>query len=194
MKPFVNKKLTKKLIIILIIVAILSGFLPGFAQAKTDTENGGGILEPIEKFVVYLCDKVMQWLQTTFTSTDTLEVGDGTYNFQYSPAIIFSGTVPVFDVNFITPKDEESEQSNDYSKYVKIVMNANYDNSKGNSDSTSFDNASKKEESCFLSEVVPAERTDKKWYVVIHIIGLTKKLECYILNVNIHNLLKDHHM
>lgn len=106
MKAFLNIKTTKKLIIVLIITVILSGFLPGFAQAKTDTENGGRMLEPIERFVVYICDKVMQWMQTTFVSTDDIDQGDGTYNYQFSPAVIFSGTVPAFDIDFINPNDE----------------------------------------------------------------------------------------
>ena len=124
MKPFVNKKITKKIFIILIIITILTGFLPNFVQAETDPEEGGGILEPIEKFVVYLSDKVMQWLQTTFTSSENIEVGDGTYNFQYSPAIIFSGTVPAFDINFIKPN---TDTRSNYESFLRDNRKSYYD-------------------------------------------------------------------
>ena len=100
MKPLKNK-ITKNLIIIFIITAILSGTLPNYAQAATNTNSGGGLLAQIEKFCVFLCDEVMQWLQNTFTSPDSIEQPDGTYEFKYSPGIIFSGTVAAFDINFI---------------------------------------------------------------------------------------------
>ena len=104
MKTFVNK-IKKNLIIILVIMTIISSLLPSYAYAATDTANGGRLLNPIVEFVVFLCDEVMEWLQKVFVSTDGIENGDGTYNFQYSPAIIFSGTVPALDVNFIDPKE-----------------------------------------------------------------------------------------
>ena len=109
MKPYVNKKITKNLIIIFVIVLITNSLLPNFVQAKTDTESGGGLLAPLEQFVVFLCDKVMEWLQNTFTSLDALEVYDGVYEFKYSPAIIFSGKVPALDINFIEPNVKDTE-------------------------------------------------------------------------------------
>jgi len=108
-----KNKTTKNLIIILALTAILSGLLPNYVHAALDTENGGGILEPIEQFVVYLCDNVMQWLQDRFISTEKIEQdnGDYKYNFQYSPAIIFSGKVPALDINFVSQKKEyEAEE------------------------------------------------------------------------------------
>lgn len=103
MKPLKNK-ITKNLIIILSITAILSGVLPNYVYAETDTEEGGGLLAPMEKFCVFVCDNVMQWLQEHLKSTEEIDQGDGTYKFQYSPGIIFSGTIPAFDINFIDPE------------------------------------------------------------------------------------------
>ena len=112
MKPYVNKKITKNLIIIFVIVLITNSLLPNFVQAKTDTESGGGLLAPLEQFIVFLCDKVMEWLQNTFTSPESIDLGGGDYDFRYSPAIIFSGTVPALDINFIDPIGESTTTFN----------------------------------------------------------------------------------
>ena len=105
MKPLKNK-VTKNLIIIFAITVIFSGLLPNYVQAA-NTNSGGGLLAPIEKFCVFICDEVMEWLQNTFTSPDSIEQPDGTYEFKYSPGIIFSGTVAAFDINFIKPGEDK---------------------------------------------------------------------------------------
>ncbi len=118
MKAYINKKTIKNLIIIILIITILSALVPVSVHAKTNTENGGKILTPIEDFALFLGDKVMQWLQNTFMSGDDIEVEEGKWEFKYSPAIIFSGEVPAFDINFIKPNDKtisitEKDGSND---------------------------------------------------------------------------------
>ena len=123
MKPFINKKTTKNLIIVLLIITILTGFSPKFVEAKTDTDGGGKLFNPISEFVTFLCDSLMQWLQDSFISTESIAVGDGKYNFQYSPAIIFSGTVPAFDINFIDPEGHKIEKNHD--SYVKETVTSN---------------------------------------------------------------------
>ena len=129
MKPLKNKKI-KNLIIILAITVILSGMLPNYIYAATDTANGGGILEPIEQFVVYLCDEVMQWMQNMFTSKERIEQSNGeyNYNFQYSPAIIFSGDVPALDINFIDPNKDRSYVI-DFESFVLEKKDEYYQNS-----------------------------------------------------------------
>ena len=111
MKAYVNKKTIKNLIIIIFIITILSALVPVSVHAKTNTENGGKILTPIEDFALFLGDKVMQWLQETFMSKDSIEVEEGKWEFKYSPAIIFSGEVPAFDINFINPNTNTREDS-----------------------------------------------------------------------------------
>ena len=156
MKP-VRNKTTKNIIIILAITAILSGFLPNYSYAVTDTENGGGLLEPIEQFVVYLCDNVMQWLQDKFVSKESLEQENGEYeyNFQYSPAIIFSGDVPALDINFISP-NTSVEVDNDIDNFV-ISKEKEYRNNAEECDESTYNNA--------LEEIKKHEyehRTEKK--------------------------------
>ena len=105
MNLFVNKKLIKNLIIILGIVTMLNGLLPNYAYAAKDTSKGINLLEPLEQFVVFLGDNVMQWLQDIFVTTEKIDQG-GTYKYQFTPAIIFSGKVEAFDINFINPNQD----------------------------------------------------------------------------------------
>lgn len=79
--------------------------LPSFVQANTDINNGGTIFEPILKFAAYLSDACMQCMQNMFVTTDPIEKeenGKKTYEFKYSPAIIFSGDIAGLDIDFIT--------------------------------------------------------------------------------------------
>lgn len=112
MRTFINKKIIRNLIIIMAIITTLSTLVPVSVIAANDTEDGGGILHPIEKFVLFLCDKVMNWLQHTFVSADNIEVEPEVWDFKYSPAIIFSGKVPALDINFIDPMDSISNVGN----------------------------------------------------------------------------------
>lgn len=106
MQKLHNKGLKFKLIICIITAIMLCNFaVPNFAYAKTDPDDGGDLLKAIDQFVAYLGDKVMEWLQNSFTTEAPIENIDGTYNFQYSPAIIFSGGVKALDINFIKPNN-----------------------------------------------------------------------------------------
>ena len=121
-------------------MTILSALVPTPTQAETDTEDGGGILKPIEKFILFVCDKVMQWLQNTFVSAESIKVEDGVWDFKYSPAIIFSGTVPALDVNFISP-NKESLTSNKYDEYIKEHIISYYYAHNNNTDDTAYNQA-----------------------------------------------------
>lgn len=122
----------KKVIATLFILILLFNLLiPNNVQAsqiKPDSNNeeeGGTIFAPICSFITFLCDSVMQFLQNTFISLESIDRGDGTYNFQYSPAIIFSGTVPAFDINFIKPNTDVKTDSNS-GEYIKNHIRAYY--------------------------------------------------------------------
>ena len=138
MKTFKCKNALKKLIVILLISVIVLSFVPSQVHADTDTAEGGETFAPFSKFVTFLCDSIMQFLQSTLTSNQSIEVGDGTYNFQYSPAIIFSGTVPALDINFIKP-NEDTRNTNNYGEFV-LKLVADYLEEEGELDETvSFD-------------------------------------------------------
>lgn len=112
MKTYINKTIIKNLIIIMIITATLSTLVPTSVSAANDTEDGGGILHPIESFVLFLGDKVMEWLQHTFVSAENIEVEPEVWDFKYSPSIIFSGDVPALDINFISPNPGKGNVKN----------------------------------------------------------------------------------
>ena len=110
MRKLHNKGLINKLIMCIITAILLCNFaVPNYTYAKTDPEEGGLLLKALDQFVAFLGDKVMEWLQNTFTTEAPIENIDGTYNFQYSPAIIFSGAVKAMDINFISPNDNLPE-------------------------------------------------------------------------------------
>ena len=126
----VHSRIINKLMICIIAVLMLCNFvMPNYAYAKTDTQDGGDLLVAVAKFVAFLDDKVMQWLQNSFMSMDDIEQEDGKYNFQYSPGIIFSGQVPALDVNFIEPNEDKKESEGGGFTASKISNNiSNYYN------------------------------------------------------------------
>ena len=117
MKKVKAKNLIKQIICIIIVLMLCNFIIPNYAYAiaknpeiqpnvnQAGAKNGdsGVIFAPFCKFITFLCDNVMQFMQNTFTSVEDIEQEDGTYDFKYSPGIIFSGTVPAFDINFINP-------------------------------------------------------------------------------------------
>ena len=102
-------KIVNKIIICLVVVIMLCNFvMPNFSYAVRDTEEGGPLFQSLIEFTTFVGDGLMQWMQNMFTSSDKIEQEDGTYKFKYTPAIIFSGTVPALDINFISPKEDTS--------------------------------------------------------------------------------------
>ena len=112
MKKIKTNNLTKQIICIIIFLMLCNFIMPNITYAAGDDEKGGPIFDPIAKFVTYLCDSIMQYLQNTFTSNANIDNGDGTYNFQYSPGIIFSGKVLGLDINFIEPNTDVRNTNN----------------------------------------------------------------------------------
>ena len=101
-----SQKLKKTIISIIVAIMLCNFVMPVVSFAKTDTEGGGEVFAPIMKFIVYVCDRIFQFLQDSFCSIDSIEKEDGTYVYQYAPATIFSGKILAFDINFIDPNKE----------------------------------------------------------------------------------------
>lgn len=155
----------KKVIATLFILILLfNSLIPNNVQAsqiKPDSNNeeeGGTIFAPICSFITFLCDSVMQFLQNTFTSLESIERGDGTYNFQYSPAIIFSGTVPAFDINFIKPNTDVKKSSNS-GEYIKKYI-ASYYIQKDVKYKDQYENAQKRDERFVIKGRVPLQQAN----------------------------------
>lgn len=155
MKKEKTNKLSKQIICIIIVLMLCNFIVPNFTYAAND-EDSGTIFAPISKFITFLCDSIMQFLQNTFTSVESINQGDGTYNFQYSPAIIFSGTVPAFDINFITPNTNVKE-SNNYGKYVRDHVATCYVN-RNQEDKEKFEYAKNRDKRFVIEGRVPLQQ------------------------------------
>ena len=69
---------------------------------------GGALFKPIFQFVCSIGDIAIEIMQDIFLTHKTnIYVGMYQYIIRYSPGIIFSGTIPAFDVNFINPQASE---------------------------------------------------------------------------------------
>ena len=115
------KNLTKQIICIIIVLMLCNFIIPNVTYGY-DVGSGGSIFNPFFKFVTFLCDSVMQFLQNSFTSNQSIDNGDGTYLYQYSPGIIFSGTVQGLDINFITP-NTDTRNINNYEAFFRTKVN-----------------------------------------------------------------------
>lgn len=121
MKTIKSKKTLYKLIVAFLIIVTLMGTVPNISYAETDTDGGGSIFNPFLKMIASICDGVMQFMQKAFVSSENIAMGDGRYKFQYSPAVIFSGNVKSFDINFINP-DTEIKETYNYDKYFESKL------------------------------------------------------------------------
>ena len=103
-----HRKIINKIVITIIAIIMLCNFImPNISYAETDTNNGGDFLDHIlGEFLCFLPDVVNDFLQHTFVSPLDIEVEDDKYEILYSPGTIFSGQIPAFDVNFISPRNK----------------------------------------------------------------------------------------
>ena len=98
----IKEKLTKKIICIIIIVMLCSFIIPNLSFAVS--ANGGGSL--IGEFAQLFCilpDAIIGGLQYMFVTEEGIKDENGEYQIMYSPGVIFSGKIPAFDIDFITP-------------------------------------------------------------------------------------------
>lgn len=133
MEGFIKHSIIKKILIVLIVVVMLNNFImPTYVHAKS--EPGGKLFTPISAFLMGIFDRILATLQAMFVGkTDNLAdeilsagsianpttptdetstpwagtMAATTYSIRYSPAIIFSGMVPAFDINYINPMSEK---------------------------------------------------------------------------------------
>ena len=106
MKELRNKKGIKQITIIMVIIMLCNFIVPNYIYAVS-TEGGGKTLKAISQFVCFIPDAVINYLQKMFVSTSDIKMSGENYKIQYSPAIIFAGKVPAFDINFIDPMEDK---------------------------------------------------------------------------------------
>ena len=97
-----------------------------FGDLSVSTTNGSAedsiLVKPISQLLCFLPDVVINLLQNTFVTPQDIQVQDDVYSIKYSPGIIFSGTVPAFDVDFLDPM--ESITASDTQKGYASVVDA----------------------------------------------------------------------
>ena len=103
----IKNSFIKKLICLIIIIIIFDLLFPilsvraGFVEAFTEWV-AKKVFASISWLLVDIGDILISKLQEVFMG-DISDIRDG---IKYSPGIIFSGEVPAFDANFITPSDK----------------------------------------------------------------------------------------
>ena len=133
MEVLTKHSIIKKILIVLIIIVMLNNFIiPSYVHAES--EPGGKLFTPISSLLMGIFDRILATLQAMFVgktdniATELLSASSisnatspedvnvpwyhtamqtVTYSIRYSPAIIFSGMVPAFDINYINPMSEK---------------------------------------------------------------------------------------
>ena len=116
-------------------------------------EEGGALFTPISQFILAIADGVISTLQSTFIGDEDLSnvitsnaikeetpgnkggKGITTYRIKYSPAKIFSGSVPAFDINFFSPLGDDEGKTQYYKtkiQYINVSENITYEECKQN--------------------------------------------------------------
>ncbi len=99
-----TKNKTNKIIILLIVVTLCSFTMPNYAYAAGI--NGGSFFTPIAEFIAWVADLAIEAFQSIGIGDNNIKIGESDYYIRYSPGIIFSGTIPMFDINFIKPQED----------------------------------------------------------------------------------------
>lgn len=116
-----------------------------------EQEEGGVLFTPISQFILGIADGVMSTLQATFIGDEKFSniitanaikektpgnnggAGVTLYRIKYSPAVIFSGRVAAFDINFFSPLGDENGKVKYYktkTEYIPISQNITYEQCK----------------------------------------------------------------
>lgn len=121
MKNLRTKMLKKIMPIFLAVIMVFNFIMPNYVYAA---DFGGVLFKPIAELLCGIGDIAIEILQNTFVTAKTKilqsAMGIPTYIIRYSPGIIFSGEIPVFDINFIEPKPAKEKKKYTISEGKKI--------------------------------------------------------------------------
>ena len=104
MEVLTKHSIIKKILIVLIIIVMLNNFImPNYVCAASVVEDlVGGFFY----LLAYLGDVAIGIIQKLMIGTPDIRDGDN-FSIKYSPGVIFSNTVPILDINFISPNTEQ---------------------------------------------------------------------------------------
>ena len=103
MEVLTKHSIIKKILIVLIIIVMLNNFImPNYVCASVAEDLVGGFFY----LLAYLGDVAIGIIQKLMIGTPDIRDGDN-FSIKYSPGVIFSNTVPILDINFISPNTEQ---------------------------------------------------------------------------------------
>ncbi len=123
------------------LTGIINAVLGSTAEEDNTNDEGGVLFTPISQFILGIADGVISTLQATFVGDERLSniisaeaikesaPGNGSgkgvtnYRIKFSPAVIFSGNVATFDVNFFDPSgnaDGQTEYYKTVTDYIRV--------------------------------------------------------------------------
>ena len=103
MEVLTKHSIIKKILIVLIIIVMLNNFImPNYVCASVAEDLVGGFFY----LLAYLGDVAIGIIQKLMIGTPEIRDGDN-FSIKYSPGVIFSNTVPILDINFISPNTEQ---------------------------------------------------------------------------------------
>lgn len=112
MKKNAKQKFYKKAIVALIVV-LLCNFSFSNTVFASQTDRAKNLLNPIAAFFCAVGDITIGLLQKNIQGELAIVYSDtNEYVIKYSPGIILSGTLPVFNINFIGKPTEDSKKYN----------------------------------------------------------------------------------
>lgn len=130
------------------LTGIINSVLGSTSEEDNTNDEGGVLFTPISQFILGIADGVISTLQATFVGDERLSniisaeaiketaPGNGSgkgvtnYRIKFSPAVIFSGNVATFDVNFFDPSGDADGQTEYYktvTDYIRVDSSITYE-------------------------------------------------------------------
>ena len=101
MKVLLKNAVIKKILIVLVMIIMVSNFImPNYVHAAKSA--GENLVSGFFYLLADVGDATLKAMQSMMVGKADIKEG-GEYSIKYSPGIIFSNTVPAFDINFISP-------------------------------------------------------------------------------------------
>lgn len=115
MKFLTNKKLIQKITIVMVFLILFNFIVPNYSRAGILDTVGEAMVTGIDYLLLFLGDSVITILQQIFIGTDPIDkeadTDEDKYQIAMSPGKIFSGVVYALNIDFISKKDINEEET-----------------------------------------------------------------------------------
>lgn len=115
MKFLTNKKLIQKITIVMVFLILFNFIVPNYSRAGILDTVGEAMVTGIDYLLLFLGDSVITILQQIFIGTDPIDKeadnDEDKYQIAMSPGKIFSGVVYALNIDFISKKDINEEET-----------------------------------------------------------------------------------